>query len=177
MEATSDLVRPAWAQRRFQFGHPGWMLADFVERLRGTPPRLATQLATIPPAILDRQHEGRWSILQNAGHLADVEELWAQRIEDLKAGRATYTPANPDHFRSLAMRHQTRTASEVVAELATRRDQFVAALSAANPDLQTRSAFHERLGCDMRLVDIAQFAAEHDDHHLLRIRALATASV
>lgn len=32
--ATSDLVRPSWAERRFAFDHPPWMLAEFVERLR-----------------------------------------------------------------------------------------------------------------------------------------------
>jgi hypothetical protein len=33
-------------------------------------------------------------------------------------------------------------------------------------------AFHERLQVPMRLVDCAQFYAEHDDHHLIRIRRL-----
>lgn len=42
--------------------------------------------------------------------------------------------------------------------------------------LQERRAFHERLNCDMRLVDGAQFVAEHDDHHLLRIRVLLGAA-
>lgn len=168
-----DLVRPAWGERRFTFGAPPWMLADFAERLRGTAPRLAALLATIPAAILDRQHQGRWSILQNAGHLADVEELWELRIEDLKAARPTFTPARPEHFRALAERHQTRSAIEIVEELRARRARLVAALLEAPPELQRRSAHHERLQCDMRLVDCAQFVTEHDDHHLLRIRAIA----
>jgi hypothetical protein len=45
-------------------------------------------------------------------------------------------------------------------------------LSNATPGLQRATAFHQRLQVPMRLVDCAQFAAEHDDHHLLRIRAL-----
>lgn len=58
-------------------------------------------------------------------------------------------------------------------ELRARRARFTDALAAADPELQQRSAFHERLGCAMRLIDCAQFVAEHDDHHLLRIRDLA----
>lgn len=172
-EPRDALRRPAWSERRFRFGHPSWMLADFAERLRGTPPRLGALLATVPAAILARQPDERWSILQNAGHLADVEELWVERIADLEAGRPVYAPARADHFRALALRHQTRSADEIVEEFRARRGRFVAALEAAAPRLQERSAFHERLGCDMRLVDCAQFAAEHDDHHLLRIRAIA----
>ena len=167
------LDRPVWSRRTFRFGHPEWMLADFTERLRGTPDRLAALLEAVPSGRLYEQPAGRWSIAQNAGHLADVEELWEQRIEDLRLGRATYTPARPDHFAELAKRHQAREAAEIVAELRRRRGAFVAALENAGPELQARSAYHERLACPMRLVDCAQFVAEHDDHHLLRIRAIA----
>src|SRR5262249_27756416 len=125
-----------------------------------------------PTERLHQRPNGTWSILQNAGHLADVEELWAQRLEDLRAARQTMTPANPDHFRALAERHTTRSVDQVVEELRERRARFVHALVGADADLQQRSAFHERLACAMRLVDCAQFAAEHDDHHLLRMRAL-----
>jgi catechol 2,3-dioxygenase-like lactoylglutathione lyase family enzyme len=170
-----DLRRPAWPERRFRFGHPLWMLADFAERLRGTPPRLAALLATFRVDRLAVQHEGKWSILQNAGHLADVEELWEQRIADLEAGRATYTPARPERFAELVLRHTTREPEEILQELRERRARLVDALLAAPPELQRRSAFHERLGCDMRLVDCAQFVAEHDDHHVMRIRAIAAA--
>ena len=159
--------------RGFQFVHPLWMLADFVERLRGTPERLEALLRSIPTAILNRQPGTSWSMLQIAGHLADVEELWAQRLDDLRQGRPTYTPARPEYFQALAQRHLTRSASEVLAEFRALRGEHVAALAAADPELQRRSAFHERLGCPMRLVDCAQFVAEHDDHHLLRIRTLA----
>jgi uncharacterized damage-inducible protein DinB len=168
-----DFDRPSWPARPFRFGHPAWMLADFIERLRGTPDRLAALLDEAPPARLHVQPDGKWSIAQNAGHLADVEELWAQRIEDLRLVRATYTPARPERFQALALRHQTRAPSEIVAEFRARRAEFVNMLAHAEPDLQCRRAYHERLGCEMRLVDCAQFVAEHDDHHLLRIRALS----
>jgi hypothetical protein len=62
--------------------------------------------------------------------------------------------------------------AETVRELKARRFRLVDALAHASPELQKSSAFHERLHVPMRLVDCAQFYAEHDDHHLIRIRRL-----
>jgi hypothetical protein len=35
-----------------------------------------------------------------------------------------------------------------------------------------RAALHPRLKTPMRIVDLAYFVAEHDDHHLARVREL-----
>jgi uncharacterized damage-inducible protein DinB len=148
------------------------MLADFVERLRGLAPRLVLLIDGLGDDVAHRQPEGKWSIAQNAGHLADVEELWQERLSDLRAGRAVYTPADSARFQEAAARHQTRSLSEIVDTLRERRSRLVEAFAAASPQLQLASAFHERLQTRMRLVDCAQFYAEHDDHHLLRIRAM-----
>jgi len=172
MVVTSAFDRPPWAERRFSFVHPPWMLADFIERLRGTPPRIAALVVGLTDADAHRQVEGKWSIAQNIGHLADVEELWQQRLDDLKQGKKTYTPAVPARFQELAQRHQAAPVSAIIEELRDRRSRLVDALASAPPELQQASAFHERLQVSMRLVDCAQFYAEHDDHHLLRIRSL-----
>jgi uncharacterized damage-inducible protein DinB len=174
-DPSSSPLRPPWAQRRFAFVHPPWMLADFVERLRGLTPRLAALLGGVEESVAHRQLDGKWSIAQNVGHLADVEDLWQERLEDLRQGRAVYTPAQPARFQGAAERHGERSLAEILEELASRRARFVGALEDASPSLQTASAFHERLQTPMRLVDCAQFAAEHDDHHLLRVRALLRA--
>jgi hypothetical protein len=169
---TTDLDRPPWSQRRFAFGQPAWMLADFVERLRGLAPRLEFLLRGIDPDTAHRRLDGTWSIAQNAGHLSDVEDLWQERLEDLRRRRPVYTPAVPARFQEAAARHQGRPLAEILRELSERRARLVEALETAPADLLSASAFHERLQCPMRLVDCAQFYAEHDDHHLLRIRTL-----
>jgi hypothetical protein len=148
------------------------MLADFVERLRGLMPRLDVLLEGVGDEAAHVQVDGKWSIAQNVGHLSDVEELWQERLEDLRQGRAVYTAAVPTRFQNSAARHQSRSLRDTVVELATRRAQLVEALATAPAALQRASAFHERLQTRMRLVDCAQFYAEHDDHHLLRIREL-----
>ena len=168
----NQLERPPWAQRKFAFVHPPWMLADFVERLRGVIPRLAPLLKGVDEETAHLQHEGRWSIAQNVGHLSDVEDLWQERLEDLRQGHAVYTPALPARFQAAAALHQERSLQAAVTEFAERRSRLVEALATAPAALQVTSAFHERLQTPMRLVDCAQFYAEHDDHHLLRVRTL-----
>ena len=172
MEMTS-LERPPWPQRKFAFVHPPWMLGDLVERLRGLLPRLTSLLEGVDAEAAYRQLDGRWSIAQNAGHLADVEDLWQERLEDLRQGRTVYRRADPARFRAAAERHQGRPLPAILAELDGKRSLLVEALSTASPALQAASAFHERLQTPMRLVDCAQFYAEHDDNHLLRIRTLS----
>ena len=164
--------RPNWAQRKFAFVHPPWMLADFVERLRGVVPRLRPLLEGLGEDAAHNQVDGKWSVAQNIGHLSDVEELWQERLEDLHKGRKTYTAAVGARFQELAKRHQQRSVEVILVELETRRSRLVDALTCAPAELQEATAFHERLQVPMRLVDCAQFYAEHDDHHLLRIRTI-----
>ena len=119
-----------------------------------------------------RQVAGKWSIAQNIGHLSDVEELWQERLEDLRKGSKTYAPAAGARFQEMAKRHQDRPVVETMKEFRGRRSRLIEALASASPELQRATAFHERLQVSMRLVDCAQFYAEHDDHHLIRIRKL-----
>jgi len=172
MSLLEDFERPVWTKRRFAFGQPSWMLADFVERLRGLHPRAAALAGGVDHEVLHRRHEGKWSIAQNLGHLADVETLWQERLDDLRRNREVYTPADPARFLAAAERHQGRPLAEILAELAEKRGQLVLAMLAAPRELQMASALHERLQCRMRLMDCALFYAEHDDHHLLRVRTL-----
>jgi uncharacterized damage-inducible protein DinB len=148
------------------------MLRDFRERLAGTPARLEERLRDLAPDAALAQVDGAWSIQQNAGHLADVDHLWRTRIAELAAGAAVYTPADPAHFNRAALAHAARPLAAVLADFRAGRTALVAAFAAADPETSRRAAHHERLGCAMRLVDVAQFAAEHDDHHLLRIADL-----
>ena len=168
----SEFERPPWPQRKFSFGQPLWMLADFIERLRGVLPRLDALLVGLDDDRAHRQLEGKWSIAQNIGHLSDVEELWQERLDDLREGKTTYSPAVGARFQELAKRHQDRPVLDTMKELRGRRLRLIDALVQASPELQRAAAFHERLQVSMRLVDCAQFYAEHDDHHLIRIRRL-----
>jgi hypothetical protein len=171
VQLSSESDRPPWAQRKFAFVHPPWMLADFVERLRGALPRVDALLIGVDDRLAQAHLEGKWSIAQNIGHLSDVEELWQERLDALRNKKKAYTPAIGSRFQKLANRHQDRPVIETLREFGSRRARLVQALS-HDLELQQTSAFHEWLQVPMRLVDCAQFYAEHDDHHLHRIRQL-----
>lgn len=52
------------------------------------------------------------------------------------------------------------------------RTELVRLLSQADEATIVRSALHPRLRTPMRLIDLAFFVAEHDDHHLAAITEL-----
>ena len=72
--------RLPWFERAFPTGLPAHLLPVIVERLRGTPARLADRLADEPHEVLTGRGEGSWSIQENVGHLLDLEPLWRQRV-------------------------------------------------------------------------------------------------
>ena len=83
---------PEFHQRTFDFGFPADLFPELIERLRGTPARLA-DLARLGPEVLTRRDDSTWSIQENVGHLADLESLFTGRLDDFAAGTDTLRPA------------------------------------------------------------------------------------
>ena len=164
--------RQPWFERRFTFDLPVTAAPGLLERLRGTPARLTDRLAGVPAARLTLQVQGRWSILENVGHLGDLEELWASRVDDLATGRDTLHAADLENRRTHEAHHNNRTLDELVARLRASRRELVRQLEEADEADWLRSALHPRLRERMRLLDLAFFIAEHDDHHLATISDL-----
>ena len=52
--------------------------------------------------------------------------------------------------------------------------RFVARFEEMTAEEAGRSAIHPRLNKPMRVVDLAHFTADHDDHHLASITYLAS---
>src|ERR1051325_1475510 len=157
-------TRPRWFERKFTFDAPLWMAANVVERLRGTPARLEEQLRALPVSTLTKKPAGKWSIQEHAGHLADLEPLWWERLEQLIAGRPEMAAADLENRRTHNARHNERALDDVLAEFRAARRRLVARLNAATETEWARSASHPRLRVPMRLIDLAFFVAEHDDH-------------
>ena len=164
--------RQPWFERRVTVDLPVAAAPGLLERLRGTPARLTDRLSGVPAARLTLQVQGRWSILENVGHLGDLEELWATRVDDLATGRDTLRAADLENRRTHEAHHNSRTLDELVARLRAPRRELVRQLEAADEADWLRSALHPRLRERMRLLDLAFFIAEHDDHHLATISDL-----
>lgn len=161
-----------WVERCFAFDLPEGLFPELLERLRGTPARLEELVREAPPDALTRRYAGSWSIQENVGHLRDLEALFAGRLDDFEAGLDELRPADMSNRATEEADHNTRALTELLGEFRSRRQKLVRRLEGLPETVVGRAAYHRRLGVWMRLVDQMYFHAEHDDHHLARIRWL-----
>jgi hypothetical protein len=69
--------------------------------------------------------------------------------------------------------HNRRPLADLLQDFRRERERFVARLDAWDEGLIGLTALHPRLNQPMRVIDMAFFTAEHDDHHLARMTELA----
>lgn len=165
-----------WTERTFDFSFPPAKFPEILERLRGTPARLEERLRGVSDDALRRKFDGGWTIIENAGHLCDLEPLWTGRLDDFLAGRDTLRPADMSNERTFAAGHNQRATAEVLGSFRALRGAHLARLEALDESKWTITALHPRLRTPMRVVDACCFVAEHDDYHLARIGHLLGAA-
>jgi uncharacterized damage-inducible protein DinB len=160
--------RTAWFDRTFAPIEDNGLLPGILERLEGTPARLRSMTA----GALSAPVTSGWSAAKELGHLADLEPLWRTRAGDILAGRAELTVADLANRRTQDADHDNWPLPALVDRFELQRRAFVATLRAASDADLERAARHPRLGTPMRLIDLAFFVAEHDDHHLYSMRTI-----
>lgn len=165
--------RQPWFEHRFIFDLPVQSAPGIIERLRGTPARVQHRLGELPVAILtQRPAPDQWSIQENAGHLVDLESIWMTRVNDLAIGRNTLTPADAENRATFDARHNEHTLAHILGRLIEARAELVGQLESADETDWMRSAMNPQIQKPMRLLDMAFYIAEHDDHHLATITYL-----
>lgn len=164
-----------WFDRKFELGLGPEAAPELLERLRRTPERLADAVRGLATDLLTRQHEGKWSIQENAGHLLDLEPLWDQRLDDYDAGAKQLHPADLENRKTHEAAHNDRPISDILADFSAVRGRIVERLARMSPAELARTALHPRLQQPMSTVDLCFFVAEHDDHHLRTIDELRSA--
>ena len=166
------ISRTPWLERRFETGLPLEMFPNLLERLRGTPARVEDRLRGVGPAALTAASGHSWSVLENVGHLLQVEGLWATRLDDFEARRQEMTAARFESWRVGEAQFNRYSARDLCAVLRAARQHLVGRLERLDDDTLEAVAMHPRLGRPMRVVDLMAFIAEHDDHHLATITQL-----
>ncbi len=161
-----------WFDRRFELGLDATALPRIVERLRSAPGRLETRLGELTPERLIIKPNESWSVQENAGHLLDLEPLWYGRLEDLLAGAEDLRPADLTNLKTHKAEHNDQVTQALLADFRAARERLVARLESLPADELGATAFHPRLRQPMSVADLFYFVAEHDDHHLARIREL-----
>jgi len=171
-ETTGMVNRLPWFEREFPTGLPAHLLPVIVERLRGTPTRLADRLAGVPEEVLIRRGGSSWSIQENVGHLLDLEPLWKQRVGDLAQKRGELTVADLTNRRTHEANHNAVALEGLLTAFRTARGALVRELVTFPEDGLSFTAVHPRLKVAMNVTDLAYFVAEHDDYHLAKISEL-----
>jgi len=164
------MERTLWFERQFRFDLPPGAFPSVLERLRGTPARLEEKLSGLSVEIRTNRLENAWSIQEHAGHLLDLDELHQLRVEDYLAGKEMLSPADLKNRKTTDANHNARDVSELLRSFRNARIHFVESLRKIED--VTRKAIHPRLNQAMRVIDMAVFVAEHDDHHLATISQL-----
>ena len=162
------MKRTKWFDREFPWIADNGLLPGILERLAGTPARLRELVvgAEPPPAVTG------WSAARELGHLSDMEPLWLSRVHDILQGRPELTTADLTNRLTSEADHDRWPLSALVDRFEPARRVLVVTIGAARDADLERSARNPRLGTPMRLVDLAYFVAEHDDHHMARLRDL-----
>lgn len=165
--------RQPWFERRFNFDLPVSAAPSIIERLRGTPARVEHRLGVLAREVLvHRPDPAHWSIQENAGHLYDLEAIWMTRVNDLAVGRNTLTPGDAENRQTFSAHHNEHPLTELLGRFVEARAELVGQLEGADEADWMRSAMNQQIQKPMRLLDLAVYIAEHDDHHLATITDL-----
>ena len=165
--------RTEWIKRQFRFELPLGMYGNVVERVRGTPSRLEDLTRGLSREVLTRREGDKWSIQEQAGHLLDIGELEMRRLDEFEAGRETLSAADMTNQLTHEADHNANSIENILTRFSSReRMAFVARLDSYDEEFVARTALHPRLKTQIRVIDLAFFIAEHDDHHLARISEL-----
>ncbi|MDC0357991.1 DinB family protein [Oligoflexia bacterium] len=161
-----------WIDRKFSSDLPAWMYPNVIERLRGTPARIEDIIRDLPSEGLIGRDGDAWSIQEHIGHLLDLEPLWIGRVEELLAGKPELRPADLSNRKTYEADHNSAALVQIMNDFRHSRSGLVRTLDAIEDAMIERAARHPRLEQPMRLLDLASFTAEHDDHHLAHITRL-----
>ncbi|MDH3652479.1 MAG: DinB family protein [Saprospiraceae bacterium] len=159
----------AWFERKFPSIDDTGRLPTLVERLISTPLRLTAKVSGITDLNLEVGKSGRWSVKEEIGHLVTLEPLWLGRVHDILQEELILREADLTNQATFDGNFNEWDVDELVRAFREERIRLTAALEQLSSFDLEKSSLHPRLKIRMKIVDLAFFIAEHDDHHLVRI--------
>ena len=163
-----------WFTRKFGQHDDNGTFLGIVERLSGTPARLEEKIKSIEAQKLELKPDGKWSIKEEIGHLLDLEPLWYGRMQDFLNQEIELRSADLDNRKTHEANHNSQTIENLLSDFRKERNRLVEKIHQIDADGKLSStSLHPRLKTPMKVIDLAYFVAEHDDHHLAQITYLA----
>src|SRR5262245_57202652 len=159
-----------WVERRWSFDLPPGAFPVVLERLVGTPVRAIALVAGLSETMLGTRPSGAWSVKEHLGHLSDLSRLDMRRLDEFLTGAPILTAADLSNERTESANHRDTPVAHLLRTLGDNRQRLTLRLEKLTEAEVSASARHPRLGVPLRLIDWAQFVADHDDHHLAAAR-------
>jgi DinB superfamily len=164
--------RELWINKNFTFELNNSELFSLLDKLRAAPVKINKMISTLPEEVLIKKTDGKWSIKENIGHLIDLEELHDSRIDDFIEGRHILRAADMSNKKTEKAHHNKKDINLLMEDFVNARNNFIKRIEGLDEEVLTRISLHPRLNQPMRIVDLAQFVSEHDDHHIETISDL-----
>jgi hypothetical protein len=161
-----------WFDRKFDFAIEQNIFPSIIDRLEGTLVRLKYRVKNASTEILKYKPGGHWSILENIGHLSDLEPLWQTRLQEILSGKEIMAAADLSNAATHKAAHNEKSLDELLNKFGFLRNETLKQLEPLSEKDINKSSLHPRLKTPMRVMDLFLFVAEHDDHHLVTIKEL-----
>ena len=165
-------MKDQWVERTFNFEFDFAHYPEFIERLMATPFSLELLIQPIPGNLLKIRKNNAWSIQENVGHLILTDDLFIGRLDDYESGTKSLRPADVSGRRTDEAKFNTQAIQDLLHRFREKRLEYIQRLNNLDRTFFSQSAWHPRLERPMRLCDMLYFQAEHDDHHMNKIKHL-----
>lgn len=144
-------------------------LTDLIASMQAFPAKLREQVHRLrEPELTFRPAPHEWSIIENIGHLIDVDVVMRGRIGKIIAvENPQLEPMDPDQFVRKAD-YQSKNASSLLNSFAEQRAELIEELRFLRPDALKRAGTHPTRGA-VSIMDIIVLLANHDDVHTQQI--------
>lgn len=176
MQNSPDIQVTPWVKRTFAFGRTMDDLAALLERVLGTAARLTDLTAHEPVERLGLRSQGSWSALEHIGHLIHLQDRMDERVDDYAAQRTCLCRIDLSDQEQILSGYTSRALGDVLEEFRLKRVYFVERIQRLDPGALRHQALHPCRPERMSVSDMVLYLAEHDDHHLVRMRKLLQAN-
>lgn len=166
------MKRTNWFDRIFLPIDDNGRLPGIIERLDGTPARLTAKTSQLANDLRFELPNVRWSEKKEIGHLADLEPLWHERLYQILDNNPAMKVADLTNRKTHETPHDVKSFEQLINEFSEERQRLLVKLRSLNEEDLDKTSIHPRLGTPMKVIDLAWFVAEHDDHHIAQMTCL-----
>lgn len=163
-----------WFDREFDLSFGAEKYAAIHAQLAGAPERLRQAIGSLPEDVLAARSDGKWSIKEQAGHLYIMEPLWRVRFQDIMKQAPVLTVADLNNTATSEAGFNGVPIGELLGRFVAERQETMRLLDRIDALDMERTSLHPRLKQPMRVIDLAYFVAEHDDHHISIVKSLCS---